>query len=566
MLQTTEAVVITGQEKRRLAALLAVLVLAVSLPYLWAAAITPAGFQYSGLLFSPDDQNVHLMWARQAAEGHFLFADLFTTEHLATGEKPLFTNLFCWLVGVLSALTHLPLVLVYHALRVLFAALGLWWFYRLCARLSPDPRVRLIATVLAGFSSGAGWLREVLPFLASHTWIDQTQNTNGFPMMPEAFAFPSLLIFPLNTVSLALLALIFDCVLRARQGEKRAIGIGALAAFFLANIHTYDALPLGTALLLWTVYQRARKHPNALTALFVAMGTIPAISYQLWVFRTSAEFKIKALTPTPPPAIFDVLLSYGPLLVLAIWGALMMRRHANARLLMLWPIVILALIYAPLSFGRKMIEGFHLPLCFFAAVAIVALTERLKVGLPRQIVATAICVVLCISSAQFLNRCLERAPGTITQNVRFLLPPLYLADGDEAALQFLKARHATEQAPKVVLCMNLLGNYLPRESGYHAFVGHWAETLNFFDKDTKTGKKTGKIVDVQNFYSGRMPNGTAEEWLKRNKIDYVIEGFYETKLFPPDTLPSRRFGWSPVFKSESSPQNPNGTAIYAVPQ
>ncbi len=558
MPEPSEAVVITTLEKRRLTALLVVFTLALALPYLWAAAIAPVGFQYLGLLFSPDDQNAHLMWARQAAEGRFFFADLFTTEHLSTGEKPVFTNAFCWLIGVISALTHLPLVVVYHALRVTFAILGLWWFYRLCARLTPDSRVRFMATALAGFSAGGGWLRDVLPFLAHRTWMDRPDN-DGFPMMPEGFAFPSLLIFPLNTVSLALLALIFDCVLRAGDGDKRAIKIGALAALLLANIHTYDALPLGAALLIWAIYQRARKHPHWLSPLFIALGTLPPIVYQIYVFQSSAEFKIKALTLTPPPPLFDVLLSYGPLLLLAVWGAVLMRSRENARLLMLWPIVILALIYAPLSFGRKMIEGFHLPLCFFAAVAIVAAVERVPTGLPRKIAATALCGMLCVSAAQFLNWCLERAPNTITHNVQFLLPPLYLADGDVAALQFLNARQIKETAPKVVLCMNLLGNYVPRETGYHVFVGHWAETLNFFDEKTKTGK----IAEVQSFYSGRMPNATALTWLKQNKIDYVIEGFYETQLFPAVTL--RRFGWTPIFKSEATAQNPNDTAIYAVP-
>ena len=497
------------------------------------------------------------MWARQAAEGHFFFADLFTTEHLTSGEIPLFTNLFCWLIGVLSALARLPLVVVYHALRVLFAVLGLWWFYRLCARLTTDPRVRIVATGLAGFSSGAGWLRDALPFLAGHTWMDRPDN--NFPMMPEGFAFPSLLIFPLNTVSLALLSLVFECVLRAQDGDKRATKIGALAAFFLANIHTYDALPLGAALLLWAIYGRIRKHPQALAPLFIAAGTLAPIAYQIYVFRSSAEFKIKALTITAPPALFDVLLSYGPLLLLAICGAVLLRRRESARLLMLWPVVILALIYAPLSFGRKMIEGFHLPLCFFAAFAIVALAERLKAGLPRKAVAAALCAILCISAAQFLNWCLESAPNSITKNVQILMPPLYLADGDVSALQFLNLRHEKERASKVVLCMNLLGNYVPRESGYHAFVGHWAETLNFFDEDTKTGK----IVEVQDFYSGRMPNATALAWLKQNHINYVVEGFYETHLFPSVSL--RRFGWQPIFQSEGTSQNPNGTAVYAVP-
>ena len=133
-------------ERRQLWLLIAALLLVISLPYAWAAATAPDGFEYFGLLYNPDDQNVHLAWARQAAQGRFFFRDLFTTESLANAEQPLFTNLFCWLMGVLSALTQVPLIWIYHALRLLFAALALHWFYALCTVLTPARRIRRRST------------------------------------------------------------------------------------------------------------------------------------------------------------------------------------------------------------------------------------------------------------------------------------------------------------------------------------------------------------------------------------------------------------------------------------
>jgi hypothetical protein len=77
----------------------AVLLLFLSLPYAWAAGIAAPGFEYSGLLYNPDDQNVHLAWARQARDGQFFFKDPFTHESLGN-QRPLFTNVFsaasCW--------------------------------------------------------------------------------------------------------------------------------------------------------------------------------------------------------------------------------------------------------------------------------------------------------------------------------------------------------------------------------------------------------------------------------------------------------------------------------------
>lgn len=65
-----------ARERRWLAVMIVLQLLAITLPYLWAWAITPPGYAYQGLLYNIDDQNVHLAWARQAYEGHFFISTL----------------------------------------------------------------------------------------------------------------------------------------------------------------------------------------------------------------------------------------------------------------------------------------------------------------------------------------------------------------------------------------------------------------------------------------------------------------------------------------------------------
>ncbi len=518
-------------EKRRLVWLLAASLLATTLPYLWAAAIAPHGFVYSGLLFSPDDQNVHLMWARQAAQRHLFVQDLFTTEHLTTGEKPLFNNLLTTLMGWLALPNNSLLIIAYHLVRLAAGALCLWWFYQLAAQLTNDKHIRFFATALATFSSGGGWLRDVFPFLASRTWIDRPDNSN-FPMMPEGFAFPSLFIFPLNAMALALLALIYLCVLRAQNDEKRAVKIGFGAAFLLSNIHTYDALPLGATLLLWAAFCYQKDKKTALAPLIIASGALPPLLYQFFVFKNSTEFQLKAITITAPPPLPYVLLSYAPLLLLALYGAWTMRKRESARLLMLWSLVTLISIYAPVSFGRKMIEGFHLPLCFFAATAVCSLLKN-QTAILRRSVAAFCGLLLCLSSLQFVAWCLADAPKSIVP-YRGAMPPLYLSVFDDHVLTFLNEQYRKDRAqnkpPAAVLSLNFVGNYIPQKTGYHAYLGHWAETLEF---DRKSG-------EVSAFYQGKMARDDALTWLRKNHIRYVFYGFYEEGVFqsikPVDAL------------------------------
>lgn len=152
-----------AREKRWLIGIITLTLLTTSLPYIWVTQITPQGMSYSGLLVSPDDQNAHLSWARQAMQGHFFLRDLFTTESLVKGEEPLFTNIFCWVMGRLSVVTHIPLIGVYHGLRLLCAAGTLWLFYELCAVLTTDKLVRRTALLLVAFSMGGGWLQALFP-------------------------------------------------------------------------------------------------------------------------------------------------------------------------------------------------------------------------------------------------------------------------------------------------------------------------------------------------------------------------------------------------------------------
>lgn len=554
---------LTKTEQRALAITVFLQALVISLPYLWALAITPEGFVYSGLLYNPDDQNVHLAWMRQAAEGKLFFNNLFTTESLLAGERPLFTNLFYWFAGALSALTKLPLVWTYHLFRVLLAAVTLLIFYALCARFTNDVRTRIIALLFAAFAGGGGFLAPLLPQVS---WLDRADNP-GAPMMPEAFTFASSYIFTLNIVSMALLLGVYLlAIFNWETGSKRAAAGAGICAFFLTNFHTYDIFPLLLTLAVWAVFSwkstlgKSTLHESTFTqntstqstfsasqrlrrftfAPSVLVGAAIPIFYQLLVFRGSEEFRVKALTKTVAPPLADVLLSYSPLLLLAFFGGALAWRSVKTRLPILWVLATLACIYIPVSFARKMIEGLHLPLCFLAALGAVSLLSKLQASWQRNIATAGVLLVTTFTSFQFVVWSLENAQDNNASRAHVLMPPLYLTDGDASALQYLEA----QPRGKIVLSLPFVGNYLPRESGQTSYIGHWAETLHF-------QQKLGKVLG---FYTGKMSADEAREWLQENQIDYVILGSYETQLGA--ALPFEL----PLSHSEK------GTAVYAVPK
>ena len=511
---------------RRFHLVAALFLFALTLPYLWALATTPDGFIYGGLLYNPDDQNVHLAWARAAFDGQFFFRDFFTTENL-NGETPLFTNLFCWLIGTLSRITHLPLVVVYHLARVVFAFLALRWFFALCALWTSDKRARFLALVFMAFSGGAGWLVFLFP---NRTWIDRA---DGNLMMPEAWTFTSALIFPLYIASMALLIFVFLQVELARRTSRMKHAIfAALAAFLLTNIHTYDAIPLGIILLAWSVKstplfgrtfgeERISSRLSRLAPIVALCGTIPPILYQLYVFKNSSEFQIKALTKTAAPPLGDVLLSYSPLLILAVAGLILSRKMQIGRVALLWFLVTFLCVYAPVSFSRKMIEGLHLPLCFLAALGASALLDKVSVPMARRALAAIGVIVLSTSSFNFVAWCLSNASDNNRSRTQFLMPPLYLARDDHAALQWISANAPQGRA---VLCLPFLGNYAPRETGRNVYVGHRWETLNFGRKLADTLRFFGLGESIR---QSNMEADQARRFLRDNRIGVVVIGSYE---------------------------------------
>jgi hypothetical protein len=558
----------TTIEKTVFAGVIFVQLLVTTLPYFWSWAITPPGYEYSGLLFSPDDQNVHLSWARQTQTGSFFSRNLFTTETQESGARPLFFNALTSLMGVL-AWSGAPLIWIYHTLRVLFGALLLLTFYALSTRVTSETRTRFVALVLVAFSGGAQFLSAFFP---NRIWMDKPDG--NFPMMPEAFTFASSFIFTLNIAAMALLVLSYLCALSAAAESddtkrKRTTLVGFCAALLLSNIHTYDAIPFIVTLALWTFWQtRATAHANVprwKSSAIIIVGALLPIFYQLIVFRGSEEFRIKALTPTPAPPILDVLLSYGLLIPLAVAGGVLgwrtftdWKQRAALRLVILWPVVTLISIYAPVSFARKMIEGAHLPLCLLAAMGVIALLQKLPSRPTRLIVCAGVLLVCCLSSLQFLWwSALQntRDPQLYNTSRGELMPPFYLTSGDAAALRLLnKNVSPQDKKTRAVLCWPKLGNYVPRETAMFVYAGHWAETLYLEGKNGRTGK----LAQVFDFYSGKMSALEAKNWLQKNHIGFIIIGHYERERVGANIPVELRRSLKEIF-------NENGTAIYAVP-
>jgi hypothetical protein len=534
----------SSRQELRWAALAAAVILVLTcLPYLFGLLWAPRGWHYSGFLANPDEHNVYLSLMRQAHDGAFFFRDMFTAEPQA-GRV---INVFWFGLGLFARVSHLPLPIVYHLARVIAGWLLLMAIYCLAAQVLRSLTARRAALLLAATASGLGWL--------FHPGPGQPNPIDFGPglIMPEAITFLTLLLNPLFAFSMFLLVVIYAAAAHAfASGSVRAAALAGLAALVLGNIHSYDTIPVAAVLAAYLIYLLVTKRAGGravLLALLIAAMAAPSLAYQLWLQHTGElSMVVKATNQPPAPEFRYVAFGFGvPLLFAAVGIGAALRGNSWARLVALWLVIGFALIYAPLSFQRKLIEGLHIPVVLLAMVALerivtvrprvpeeepataapagstaVATRERMAaVAAPashRLLLAAAVLVFLCLpSDVAFLGRAAGDLASNDARYLGNLMPPLYLSRDQRAALAYLD-QHAGPS--DVLLANSFLSNYAPSLAGVRVYFGHWSETPDF----------VGKIREYSWFLRASTPDLAREAFLRAQGISYVLRDL--TKVDP----------------------------------
>jgi hypothetical protein len=375
--------------RRHLLLLITAIVFTTWLPYIFGWWLTPPETRYLWLIYNPDDQNVHLMWARQAMEGKLFFHDLFTTEP----HPGLFTNLFSLLLGWFCRLTGISLHFGYQVFRTLIAVAFLLTAHWLSGFLLSDRRSRLFALLLVGFSSGFGWVLVLFWWLTGQRppffFVDVSPELT----MPEANSFLSMTVAPLAALGVTLVMGALGCLLTSMEFKPknaslaprplspallRFVAFSVLFGMLVVNVHTYAAVPMLIAVFLWQAFQvvtvRRVNLRELATVLLFAFPVTLLLGGQAFLFSRDPAFAQKAATPTLTPSPVILIGSYGFIALGAVLGLPAAWRKAKSgekgwALLLAWTTAIIVSIYLPVSFQRKMIEGLHVALCFLTALA-----------------------------------------------------------------------------------------------------------------------------------------------------------------------------------------------------
>jgi hypothetical protein len=475
----------------------ALMVVLAGLPYVIANAWAGPQRLFCGFLWGPDEGNAYLAWIRQAAEGKLLLANQYTIRY----QNPHFFNLFFVLLGQACRHFHGRPIEAYHLARLLGIPVALYAFYCLAAHLTAMRAVRGAALAIASLGSGLGWYWTLLAYAGRPGRLFPMDCAAGWQAMPEAVTFPTLLLNPLFTWSLALLCLSLLWGWRALENQR--LGQALLAGFWLlvlGNVHTYDLFPACGALLVWAgflvVSGRAPLGATAGLYLLMCLLALPAPLWAWWTAHVDPSYWAKISTPTLSPRLRDYAAGYGLIgaaAVLGAYAAWVLRRYYPRSLAAVgWAAVGLVMVYMPVSFQRKMIEGEHLALSYLAGLAVALVWPwlwerrwgrnlsanqryRRRAGLVR-VGVLAFTLLSLPSNIVFVHDALQHVAVNNADLRSVLMPPVYLSYDEVRGLEWL-AEHTSEE--DVVLCSSLTGSHIPAWAPARVVAGHWAETLDF---------------------------------------------------------------------------------------
>jgi hypothetical protein len=215
-----------------------------------------------------------------------------------------------------------------------------------------------------------------------------------------------------------------------------------------------------------------------------------------------------------------MVILFGLPLILAVgtWVALVWKKRWSEENLFVmgWFLAGAVLNYIPTDFQIHMLNSWQIPMMILCAKGLhskFAIGDKAK----RWIIAAFILAVLPTNLYLWVWRFADLSRHD---------HPYYLHRNEVAAMDWLQENTTTDD---IVLSSLTVGQYVPALSGNTAFLAHWAQTVDFYDKRDR----------VARFFDAATPDEERAETMQSFDVDYVFYGPAERALgaYEPITTP-----------------------------
>ncbi|MFH1173415.1 MAG: hypothetical protein V1692_02710, partial [bacterium] len=474
---------ISKKEWRLVFVLSALMLIIAFLPALTGLIMAPDNFIYNGShSLNTADYQVYYSYLGQVKSGSFLLKNLYTSEYQEHGMLNIF-----WLgLGLLGKLLHLSNIITFHLGRLLLIVPSVSLLYIFTAYFLKEVKWRWLAFILLLFSSGWGGFtavllespgldKEVTMFQATDLWV------------PESNIFLTLIHSPHMIASLSLILLIFLCLLLALDNNRYRYSLSAgVLALLLFQFHPYYFPTIfGIWLAYWLIkliMDKSINWPIIFHGLIMFLVSLPSLAYHFWLVGVDQAIGLRAsqnISLTPP--FLAVIVGFGLLIPLAILGAVRIIKNKEVKekinrpfFLFAWALAVPFLIYLPISFQRRLLEGWEFPLVMLTTVALAGLASQPKIKKWRldfkPLVVIGFLLFFCFTNIF----CLARDFVYLGYQPESVKKYYFISRDEQAALAWLK----NNSSPKaLVLSQGFFGRYVPAYANRRVYIGHSQESI-----------------------------------------------------------------------------------------
>lgn len=469
-----------------------------TLPYLAGWLSAGDTHQFLGFLLNPIDGNSYLAKMQLGRMGDWRF----TLPYTAHPGEGAYLFLFYIALGHLARLLSLPLIVVFHAARILAAMFMLWAIWRFLQIIFRQEAVLIpSAFMLVTFGSGMGWLFSPLLGVTSDFWVAEAYPfLSGYvnPHFPLGIGLIMLiLIQTYQTMSWKLkLSLLLEGILLS---IIMPFGIVVLAVILVGRIFWYGwhVKKWQVELAIWPLLAGG----GFLLYQFIAIQTDPVLS----------QWNSQNITVSPP--LWDYLVSFSPVLLLAVIGIIRLGKGdkpSEWRLVMGWMVLGTVLILIPFSLQRRFLLAYYIPLALLAVLYL----GHLKPSRRKWIFPLLLILSIGSNGVVMMTGFL----GIQTRNVQ-----LFITRDEADGFAWLD-KVATERS--LVLSSPQTGNILPALTTLRVIYGHPFETTRAEDE-----KKF-----VEGVFQSENSEAIAIEQLIQRQVAYVFYGPREKEFGYPEFL------------------------------
>jgi len=507
-----------------------VTVILISGSYIYGWLKQPSGGLFNGLHgLAPVDYNVYYSYVEQVKAGQYFFRDLYTNET----QPYSYFNIFWLIVGLLAKFLNLSSILAFHLTRIILAVVFIFVIWKIIIYFIKDQLWQKISLVFILFSSGVGgYLSPILEKLLPRS-LDFYQYNPVDVWVPEANTFLILYQTPHFIASLIFMLLIFYFTLRVLAEDKTQFSIFAgLSALILFQFHPFYIVTIFGILMCYslvTILYKLVDIKKTIKHLFIlGVFSSPSIFYYFWLMKYDWLTQERARQNlTISPNFFAIIIGYGFIFFLALLGLYFFykkRSYDNKNIfLTVWFVVQTLLIYLPVNFQRRLLEGYHIVLVLLSIYGLIWLVDLLKTNYQQSVAWSWLQNKYFLVTIFFIFFLFSNIFNITRDFILFKkqYPFFYVSQADYQSLNWLKKNLNNTDS---VLASNLLiSNFIPGFTGKTSYIGHGVETAGF----------EKKLLTTQVFFNSKSNLWRKPDFFKENNITHL---YYNTSDYP-DLLP-----------------------------